>query len=101
MASIDGNWSFTSETPMGVMRGTMTAAAEGDTLTGVVSGDFGEVEICEGTISPDGEFTWKIHARSPLPITINCAVRVDCDTFTGTISALAVGSFPFTGERTE
>jgi hypothetical protein len=57
--TIDGNWKGSRETPNGTMEFTYTFKVQGDTLTGVIKSQFGEVPLENGKV--DGKkFSYSI-----------------------------------------
>jgi hypothetical protein len=58
-SSIDGNWKGSRETPNGTMEFNYTFKVQGDTLTGAIKSQFGEVPIENGKV--DGKkFSYSI-----------------------------------------
>jgi hypothetical protein len=57
--AIDGNWKGSRETPNGTMELNYTLKVQGDTLTGVLKSQFGEVPLEKGKV--DGKkFSYSI-----------------------------------------
>ena len=57
--AIDGNWKGSRETPNGTMEFTYTFKVQGDSLTGVMKSQFGEVPLEKGKV--DGKkFSYSI-----------------------------------------
>lgn len=57
--AIDGNWKGSRETPNGTMEFNYTFKVQGDTLTGVIKSQFGEVSLENGKV--DGKkFSYSI-----------------------------------------
>ncbi len=52
-ADVTGKWSYEMQGRNGPMNGTMNLKADGDKLTGTVSGRGGETEISDGKIEGD------------------------------------------------
>src|SRR5215469_13369697 len=52
-ADVTGKWTYEMQGRNGAMTGTMNLKAEGDKVTGTVSGRGGETEISDGKISGD------------------------------------------------
>jgi hypothetical protein len=58
-SSIDGNWKGSRETPNGTMELTNTFKVQGETLTGTIKSQFGEVPLENGKV--DGKkFSYSI-----------------------------------------
>lgn len=57
--AIDGNWKGSRETPNGTMEFNYTFKVQGDTLTGVIKSQYGEVKLENGKV--DGKkFSYSI-----------------------------------------
>ena len=56
------------------------------------------IDIYEGKASGN-TLTWKADIKSPMPLTLTFTGTIDGDRMTGTVSAGAIGSWPFTGGR--
>jgi len=71
--SITGNWAFASRSPMGNDDGTINLVADGQLLTGSITGKDGETEILDGNVDGHGA-TWKAQILKPMP-TLTPAAR--------------------------
>ncbi|HEX9321700.1 MAG TPA: hypothetical protein VF913_06210 [Xanthobacteraceae bacterium] len=96
--AVDGTWNLIMQTPMGERRATFVATSQGGTLTGKQSGDGGTTDIFDGTASGN-DVSWKISITNPMPLTLQFTGTVDGDKMSGTMSAGALGSWPFSGVR--
>ena len=97
--SADGTWKLTMQTPIGERRSTLALQASGAGLTGKLTGEEGNTtDIYEGTAAGNSS-SWKADIKSPMPLTLSFTGTVDGDKMSGTVSAGAIGSWPFTGTR--
>ena len=96
--SITGNWTFASRSPMGNDDGTLNLVADGQLLTGTITGKDGETEILDG--KADGNTaSWKVQISKPMPIMLEFTVEVADNTFSGKIKLGAFGESTITGTR--
>lgn len=58
-ADVTGTWKASIETPNGVMENTFVFKAEGNKLTGTLSGPMGERPISKGTVDGDN-VSWTV-----------------------------------------
>ena len=97
--SADGTWKLTMQTPIGERKLTLALQNAGGALTGKLSGEDGNsIDIYDGKLGGDG-VSWKANIKNPMPLTLAFTGTVDGDKVAGTVSAGAVGSWPFTGSR--
>ena len=100
--AIEGTWEFIADTPMGQQNCTLSVVPADDAFTGVVKGDFGELEVQDGTIA-DGDagttLTWIMKLKNPLPLTVKCDATLDGEELHGNIAAAGIGSFVIAGKR--
>ena len=96
--SIDGAWNLVIKSPMGDQRSTLTAKADGATLSGTMSGPAGQSEVENGKVD-GGQVSWSAKITSPMPLTLEFAGAVSGDSLSGSVKLGAFGSAPFTGER--
>lgn len=98
MAAVDGAYECITKSPLGEQKSVFTVTSSGDSFTGTNVGDMGSLDVIDGKV--DGNtLSWKMDLKVPMPITLECAATVDGDSFAGTITAGAFGSFPMTGTR--
>lgn len=97
MASLDGEYACTVETPMGDQQFLLTVKAEGDAFQGRASGGIGTLPI-DGTVQGD-TLAWTMAVSKPMPVTLTCNARVEGDRLEGTVKAGIFGAFPITGTR--
>ncbi len=97
--SAAGTWNVTMQTPIGDRKATLTLQIAGGGLTGTLTGDEGSAtDIYDG--KADGSTaSWKADIKNPMPLTLAFTASVDGDKIAGTVSAGAIGSWPFSGSR--
>ncbi len=95
-----GEWNYTTETPQGNGSGVIKIkGSPGDysgTITVSFNGSTNEIE----NVSMDGSklsFSFKLNMGEE--ITVEVSMDIDGDTFEGTLSVAAFGSFPMEGSR--
>lgn len=98
MSNVDGTWNVTTNTPMGAQKGTLTLAADGDKLTGNMSGAQGSLDIQGGAVSGN-DVSWKLDITSPMPMTLEFSGTVDGDAISGNVKLGAFGNAAFEGTR--
>ena len=98
MSNVDGTWSVTTNTPMGPQQGTLTLAADGDKLTGNVSGAQGSLDIHSGAVDGN-DVSWKVEMTSPMAMTLEFSGTVDGDSISGNVKLGAFGDATFEGTR--
>lgn len=97
--SADGTWKLSMQTPLGERKATLALQSAGGALTGKLTGEEGNAtDVYEGKVSGNGA-SWKADIKSPMPLTLEFTGTVDGDKIAGTVSAGAIGSWPFTGSR--
>ncbi len=96
--SVSGDWKVTMNSPMGKQEGTLTLAADGDSLTGQLDGAQGTLAIEGGSIAGD-KLSWNINMTSPMPITLEFTASVNGDEISGDIKLGAFGNADFQGTR--
>lgn len=95
--AVDGTWKLTMSTPIGARPATVSLASDGGTLTGTQSAE-GQSEQIVGTVNGDA-VAWKVSITNPMPMTVEFAGTVDGDAISGSMTAGAFGTWPFTGSR--
>jgi hypothetical protein len=96
--SADGTWNITMDTPMGSQPATLTLATSGGTLTGTQAAMGGSRDIYDGKVNGD-DVSWRVDITQPMPMTLDFAGKVEGDKISGTMTAGAFGSWPFSGNR--
>ena len=97
-----GTWKYTATTPDGERSGEMIIKNEGGTLTGTLTaqGAQGETELSDVTLEGNiltFSFTFGEGGES---LDIDTEVKIDKDSFDGSMNVGAYGSFPVKGEKT-
>jgi hypothetical protein len=99
-APIGGVWTITSNSPQGAIESTLTAQQQGNAFTGSMASQMmGTTQVADGVIAGK-KVTWSVIVTiGGQSITISYAGEVEGTKMTGTVTAGAFGSFPFTGEK--
>jgi hypothetical protein len=98
MATCDGDWNITAETPMGTQNLTLTLVSDGQSLTGSADTPMGTQAFENGSVDGD-QLAWKVKVRKPMPMTLRFKATVAGDTIDGTVAAGPLGESPFHGTR--
>jgi len=97
--SADGTWKLSMQTPIGERKSTLALQTAGGALTGKLTGEEGNAtDIYEGKLDGNSA-SWKADIKSPMPLTLAFTGMVDGDKISGTVSAGAIGSWPFSGTK--
>jgi len=97
--SADGTWKLSMQTPIGERKSTLALQTAGGALTGKLTGEEGNAtDIYEGKVDGNSA-SWKADIKSPMPLTLAFTGTVDGDKISGTVSAGAIGSWPFSGTK--
>ena len=98
--AIVGAWNLLIETPVGNQEPTFTVSLDDGALTGVFSGEQGDLEIPEIT-DTDGQiaFSMEIHAGGQ-QLKLDFTGTVDGDSITGSFAS-DFGDMPVTGTRVQ
>jgi hypothetical protein len=93
-------WTITSNSPQGAIESTLTAQQQGNAFTGSMASQMmGTTQVADGVIAGK-KVTWSVIVTiGGQSITISYAGEVEGTKMTGTVTAGAFGSFPFTGEK--
>lgn len=96
---IAGTYDCLTKTPLGPQKGMLTIVpGEGDSFTGSISGDLGQMDIKDGRISGN-TLTWQMKMTMPMPMNLDCSATIEGDTLTGKVKAGMFGTMELTGER--
>jgi hypothetical protein len=98
MASADGTWNVTMNSPMGAQSMTLTLATNGNELSGKLAGPQGEMEFTGGTVNGD-ELAWTVSIDQPMKMDIATTAKVDGDTLTGESKIGSFGTAQLSGTR--
>jgi hypothetical protein len=96
--SADGTWNLTMQTPIGERKSMLELATSGPALSGKLTAEGNATQIYEATADGD-TLAWKADIKNPMPLTLAFTAKVDGDKISGTVSAGAIGSWPFSGVR--
>lgn len=96
--AVDGKWNITINSPMGSQEAELVFKAEGDRLMGMQIARQGSKEIANGRVDGNNVF-WSADISQPFPITLEFSGTVNGDSISGSVTAGAFGSFPFSGRR--
>ena len=98
-ANITGEWNVTVETSQGSGNPTFTFKQEGETLTGMYKGQFGESPLTGTVKGSDIKFTIKISAQGQ-DLTIVYTGKIESkDSMKGTVALGDLGEGTWTGKR--
>jgi hypothetical protein len=98
MASADGTWNCTLDSPMGAQQMTLTLVSDGNDLSGKLAGPQGEMEFTGGKVDGDN-LSWTISIDQPMPMQIETTATVDGDTLNGESKLGSFGTAKLTGTR--
>ena len=99
MATIEGEWESSAQSPMGAQTSILLFTASGNGgFTGTSTGPMGVMEIVDGTETADG-IAFAMKLTKPFPMTLKAAATVTGDTMAGEIDTGAFGKMPFTAVR--
>lgn len=97
--SADGTWKLSMQTPIGERKSTLALQTAGGALTGKLTGEEGNAtDIYEGKLDGNSA-SWKADIKNPMPLTLAFTGKVEGDKISGTVSAGAIGSWPFSGTK--
>lgn len=98
MSQVDGSYDITTNTPMGAQKGVLTLAADGNSLSGSLSGDQGSINLEDGAINGD-DLSWSANITSPMPMKLEFSAKVDGDAISGSVKLGSFGNASFSGTR--
>ena len=98
MATIDGTWNITVQSPIGEQHSVLVLKTDGGAVSGTMSGSGQEGPIENATASGDS-VSWNADITSPMPLTLEFSGKVDGDAMSGDVKLGMMGSAPFTGKR--
>ena len=97
-AVIDGAWTLTVNSPLGVQTSALVLKTNGGVLTGTATSEEGAQEIANGKV--DGrKISWEMSITKPMSLRLKFSGMVVGDQMAGTVKAGAFASFPFSGGR--
>lgn len=95
---VTGTWELTVETPQGTGNPTIVLKQEGEKLTGVYKGRFGEVNLQGSVKGNDITFSITVNAQGT-ELTITYKGTVEPDSMKGTVDFGGFGEGTWTGKR--
>src|SRR3954452_6791728 len=98
MASCNGDWAITMDTPMGVQQLTLTLKSDDGELSGKADTPFGVQEFDGGVVKGDN-IAWQIDVTTPMPMTLTFKASIIGDKLGGTAEVAGMGEAPFEGVR--
>lgn len=101
-AEIVGTWSVTTETPQGKNNSTVTFTKDGNSYTGKVSGGMIQTPIEVKKVELDGtslKYSYSFTMGGSQTINVEVDATVDGETYSGTASVGAFGSFPLEAKK--
>jgi hypothetical protein len=97
-ANVTGAWAFTVETQAGSGSPSFTFKQDGENLTGMYKGQFGEAPLTGTVKGSDIKFTVKVNAQGQ-DITITYSGKIDGNSMKGTASFGEMGEGTWTAKR--
>jgi L-seryl-tRNA(Ser) seleniumtransferase len=98
-ADVTGTWESMVESPQGTFTSTATYKQDGEQLTGTHVGQFGELELKEGTVK-GSTITYKVTLdANGQRLTITYSGKVEGDRISGTADFGGMGSGAWTVKR--
>jgi len=98
MASADGTWNCTLNSPMGAQQMTLTLTTNGNDLSGKLAGPQGEMEFTGGTVDGDN-LSWTVSIDQPMKMDIQTTATINGDTLEGESKLGSFGTAKITGTR--
>lgn len=98
--SIDGNWEFIIDSPIGRQPLWVEFSTDGEKVKGTARAD-GQVidpDIIDGELNGD-ILTFKVKSRKPVPLTMKMNLAINGDKASGKVKPGMFGNFPVTGKR--
>lgn len=99
--AISGSWSYTTETPQGSGIGRISLKDEGGAITGSISSSYnGQTsEIKDASLDGNSLTFYYSMDAGGTEIKIDVVLKIEDDTFEGTLTAGQFGSFPMKGTK--
>lgn len=92
-----GTWNIVMNTPIGERKATLTLQGSG-ALTGSLAAEGNSTQIADGHENGNA-LKFKASVKNPMPLTLEFSGTVDGTSISGTVSAGAIGSWPFSGTK--
>jgi len=98
--NLAGTWNYTSETPQGTGEGTIIIKGEPGNYSGTMTISFNNSDNEIQNLDVDGNnVSFSITMNMGREINLEVNMKVDGDTFEGTLSVAQFGSFPMEGSK--
>ena len=95
-----GVWNYTTETPQGNGSGVITIKGTPGDYSGTITVSFnGSTNEIENVVVDGNNVSFSFKMNMGEEITVDISMDIDGDTFEGTLSVAAFGSFPMEGSR--
>lgn len=95
-----GVWNYTTETPQGNGSGVITIKGTPGDYSGTITVSFnGSTNDIENVVVDGNNVSFSFKLNMGEEITVDISMDIDGDTFEGTLSVAAFGSFPMEGSR--
>ncbi|MEQ8629616.1 amidohydrolase family protein [Ekhidna sp.] len=95
-----GVWNYTTETPQGNGSGVITLKGTPGDYSGTITVSFnGSTNDIENVVVDGSNVSFSFKLNMGEEITVDISMDIDGDTFEGTLSVAAFGSFPMEGSR--
>ncbi|WP_462250344.1 amidohydrolase family protein [Ekhidna sp.] len=97
---VSGAWNYTTETPQGNGSGVITIKGTPGDYSGTISVSFnGSTNEIEDVVVDGNNLSFSFKLNMGEDITVDISMDIDGDTFEGTLSVAAFGSFPMEGSK--
>ena len=93
----EGTWNLVMNTPIGERKAALTLKG-GGALSGTLAAEGNTTQIFDGSETGNA-VSFKAAIKNPMPLTLEFSGTVDGGKIAGTVSAGAIGSWPFSGSR--
>ena len=98
--AVDGTYNIELDTPHGRRANKLTLKADGDSLSGSLSGDLGAQPFDGGTVTGD-KVAWSVQIDGPMgQVKLDFEGTVNGDEISGQVQLGSFGSSAFRGART-
>ncbi len=98
MASADGTWKVTMNTPMGAQAVELVLVTDGNALSGSMKSPMGGQDFSGGTCDGD-KLEWAVDMTQPMPMKLEFKATVEGDSIGGNVKMGAFGDAAFNGTR--
>ncbi|WP_420575268.1 amidohydrolase family protein [Ekhidna sp.] len=95
-----GSWNYTTETPQGNGSGVIKIEGNPGDYSGTITVSFnGSTNDIENLVVDGNNVTFSFKINMGEEVTVDISMNIDGDTFEGTLSVAAFGSFPMEGSK--